>query len=76
MKRKNEDFTVVQCIVNNRDTTDLWEIRIGRSIVHTTVRGREKADSICASLNEDPYFLERGQDRMSRGGGANYPRQD
>ncbi len=73
---KHKDFKVVPCKQNNRDVTDLWEIRVGGNICFTTVRGRERADEICEMLNEDPYALERGQDRMSRGGAVNYPRKD
>lgn len=75
MKRKFDDHAVKKCNATNRDTTDLWEIRTGGVIV-TTVRGQEEANILCAALNEDPYFLDRGQDRMSRGGAKNYARKD
>lgn len=73
MKQKRQDFKVVPCERHNRDTTDLWDIKIGGQGV-ATVRGREQADMICEYLNQDPWYLERGQDRMSRGGCKNHER--
>jgi len=70
---KHQDFQMVNCRSANRDTTDLWDILVG-GMLYTTIRGKEKAAKVCIALNKDPYYLERGQDRRSRGGATNYER--
>lgn len=69
-----QDFKVVPSRAPNRNTEDLWEIRVGGTIRYTTIRGKDKADAICQKLNEDPFFLERGQDSASRGVVTTYQR--
>jgi hypothetical protein len=64
MAKVCRDYTVVE--TTNKQGDLRWKVLLAREDLVSTCRTLEQATSMAASLNLDPYFLERGQTRADR----------
>ncbi len=66
MSKVRNDYRVYPYYATANPDIEQWQVRSGVSDVITTCRDLDKAESIAAALNRDPYYLERGNTQKDR----------
>lgn len=65
MAKIRSDFKVRPNTQTERTQENLWDVVVARELV-TTVVGKEAAESVASKLNNDPWYMDRGQTRADR----------
>ena len=68
MKRPRTDYTVRPNQQTHRLQEDLWDVVLAKTIQVTTAVGQEAAQELADRLNEDHWYLKRGQTRQDMHG--------
>ena len=66
MKKHHNDFTYTQWSSRKNPNRILWQVLLAKQEVVTTCTTEIKAIDMCKELNNDRWYLLRGQTRADR----------